>query len=260
MQCPSCSTMNDNDALFCSECGHPCGGGQQASSVKSRRSYLFMLVLLPVITIVAAIGYYKYVLPEGVAAVVNGEEITLLELDAAGQGQGGSSADSGGNRYRILKRLITERIALQEARKAGIAVSRQELASAVGAFRAETGLDETAFESRIKVQYGNTHAFEDAVERRLLLSKLVSEKIIPSGAGPQASREAMDRWLSGMSEKAEVRIALAEQGTGAGCGGCAKKPEAATGGAGRGCGGCATGCGQARPGQGQGSSATKKPE
>lgn len=222
MQCPACKKTNDPDALFCCECGKPFAPEQQASAVKSRTSYLFMLALLPMLIVMAAIGYYKYFLPDGVAAVVNGEEITLSELDAVARAQGNDGPASGTVRYQILNRLITERIVLQEARKAGLFVTKREIASAVDEVRAASGLDGPAFTRQTTAQYGGARAFEDAVARRLLTDKFLFEKVVPRNAGPQASRAAMDQWFAGLSGRAAVRIALAEQGTGPGCGCCNK--------------------------------------
>jgi hypothetical protein len=64
-------------------------------------------------------------------------------------------------------------------------------------------------------------AFEDVLSRRFLISKFIADKVVPPGADPQKAQVAMDQWYEGVSRKAAVRIALAEQE--AGCGGCNNK-------------------------------------
>ena len=83
MFCPDCETVNDPDARYCSECGRPLSGNAKVLSAGTARAYLIALLLVPVVAIAGGLGYYKFFLPEGIAAVVNGEEIRRSELDAA---------------------------------------------------------------------------------------------------------------------------------------------------------------------------------
>lgn len=235
MQCPTCKTTNDPDAGFCQECGSQL---KNAAAARARRSYLFMFVLVPVLALVAGIGYYKFFLPSGIAAVVNGEEISISELDSAvACAQGNNEALSGRARHQFLNQLIVERVVLQEARKAGLSVRQEDVASATAGMQRSTGLDESAFKKEMVSQYGSMRSFTDALARRLLVNKYLSEKVVPAGADPEAARLVIDRWMQEMTGRAAVRIALAEQGAGAGCGNCdpaQKKPCAMN----AGCRGC----------------------
>jgi hypothetical protein len=59
------------------------------------------------------------------------------------------------------------------------------------------------------------------VERNLLIRKFIFEKVVPSGADPLTARAAVNNWLQEVSDKSTIRIALAENGSSAGCGnGC----------------------------------------
>lgn len=242
MYCTKCNTPNDPDARFCSECGtliDQTPEAEQATPARTRKPYLYALLLLPVLIGAAAIGYYKFLLPEGIAAVVNGEEIRLAELDAAVNRTVGSpeAADSR-LRYQILNSLITERLVLQEARKAGVSVSGEEVRQAIERARSVSGLEEAAFEQRAVSLYGSMQDFERSVRRSLLANKFIAEKVIPANADPRSGRAALDRWLQDRSAAASVRVTLAEQWSGAGCGCCGNKAEASTGPAGK--GGCRT--------------------
>ncbi|HUJ17397.1 MAG TPA: SurA N-terminal domain-containing protein [Nitrospirota bacterium] len=252
MLCPQCKIENEPDARFCSECGSAMQEGPQApSTLKTRRVYLYALLLVPVLAIAGWIGYYKYILPGGVAAVVNGETISLRELDAeAARTAGSREAVDARLRYAVLNSLITQRLVLQEARKAGVSVSREEIASTAARARSASGFDEAVFNQRVVSQYGSMKDFEQAVERGLLVNKFIEEKVIPVSADPRTGRAALDQWLQDHTAAASVRVTLAEQWSGAGCGCCGSGAGAST--APRaGSGGCRTarsGCGMANRG------------
>jgi hypothetical protein len=237
MICPHCHTTNEIDSLFCTECGMSLSGAPRRAEQNGKRPYWFALLLIPIVVIAAAIGYYKYVLPQGVAAEVNGEKITLSELDGAFvrlPGTEGAQRDR--MRYQVLEELITERLLIQEAQKAGITVEKEELRAAVVAERASSGLDEAEFRKAVSMRYGSVPVFEEDLGHRLLIKKLLDEKIVPRGADQRVARVAFDRWYQSVSQAASIRIALASQG-GFGCGGgcnreagqtspCAGRPEA----------------------------------
>jgi hypothetical protein len=160
-------------------------------------------------------------LPNGVAAVVNGEEINLSELDAAVvRAQGSKEAASSQLRYQILNQLITQRIVIQEARKAGISVSKEEIEKSATELRTSSGLDEATFNREVISQYGSLRTFKDALESRLLVNKFLAVKVVPPGADPPTARSAINQWLDDIAGRAAVRIALAGQGAGPGCGCC----------------------------------------
>ncbi len=219
MNCPECKKTNDDDAIFCSQCGQLIEKRRPELVSKQRKAYLIALLFVPIIAIAAFIGNYKFNLPDGVAAVVNGEEIRRSELDAAVARLQGTNKDASAHlRYQVLNELISERLALQEARKAGIRITKEDLAAANASAREASGLDEAAFQQAMKTMYGN--GYEKALERRLIISRLISEKVAPRGADPRTASRAMDRWLKDLSGKADVRIALSEQLSGPGCSGC----------------------------------------
>ncbi len=221
MNCPECKTPNDADAHFCIECGRLIEDAHSEADSKGRRAYLVAFLFVPVIVIVVAIGYYKFFLPDGVAAVVNGEEIKLSELDAAvARMKGMRGTASASLRYQALNDLIAERLALQEARTARIRVSKEEVASAAAEAQAASSLDDAAFKQAMKTLYGSARDFEQALERRLIISRLIAERVVPPGADPKTAGRAAGRWLQDLSAKATVRIALAEQMSGPGCGCC----------------------------------------
>ncbi|HTP06099.1 MAG TPA: SurA N-terminal domain-containing protein [Nitrospirota bacterium] len=221
VHCPDCKQKNDADALFCTACGRPLEVTLQKTAQLQHKAYFIALLFVPVIAIAAGIGYYKFFLPNGVAAVVNGEEIRLSELDAAvARAQGRQEVASSQLRYQLLNQLITQRIVIQEARKSGISVSEEEIETFATESRASSGIDEATFNRQVVSQYGSLRAFKDALVRRLLADKFLAVKVVPPGADQPTAQSAIKRWLDDIAGRAAVRIALAEQGEGPGCGCC----------------------------------------
>jgi len=219
VHCPDCKQTNDTDAFFCTACGRPLEAAPQQTVQIQRRAYFIALLFVPVIAIAAGIGYYKFFLPDGIAAVVNGEEIKLSELDAAvTRAQGKQEAASTQVRNQLLNQLITQRIVIQEARKAGISVSKEEIDTAATGARTSSSLDEATFNRQVVSQYGSLPAFKDALERSLLANKFLAVKVVPPGADQPTAQSAIKRWLDDIAGRATVRIALAGQGVGPGCG------------------------------------------
>ncbi len=227
MNCPECKAPNDEDALFCTACGKSLDEAQPKAVAKQRRVYLIALLFIPVVIIAGAIGYYKFYLPNGVAAVVNGEEIKLSELDAAiARMRGAGDAPATGLRYQALDQLISERLVLQEARKAGIEVSQEALVKAAAEAQAASGLTEAAFSQAVSARYGSMSGFENELMRCIMINRLITEKIVPPGTDPRAAAHVVNQWLQNLSARATVRIALAEQLAGPGCSCCNNRDEA----------------------------------
>jgi hypothetical protein len=215
MNCGKCKRSNDADAVFCANCGSSLAVLPGSALVMRRKPYWFALLLVPVLLAAAGMGYYKFMLPNGVAAEVNGEEITITELDAvvrsAKDGKDVPEEALDRMRYAALSDLITERIACQEARKAGVRVSPEEMNNAIERTRSAAGLDEKSFEARVNALYGGRSSFRKGMERRLIIRKFIDEKITAGIPDPTISGFRVDQWLQGISSKATVRVSLEEQ-------------------------------------------------
>jgi hypothetical protein len=241
MNCGKCNAANDADAVFCEECGSTLA----TAPVKGRRPYFYALLLVPFLLLAAGIGYYKFILPSGIAAEVNGEAITVTELEAAVRMNGNAAslpAEAQGQlRYAALSELITERIAMQEARKADVRVSSQEVDAATEQMRAASGLDKQAFTARVNERYGSMDAFRKGLERRLAIRKFIEQKVTAGATNPADANIRLSQWLRTATEKAAVRVALNEElpASGSGCGCCNKGPAQQ---------GSGTGNGPAKPG------------
>jgi hypothetical protein len=223
LRCPDCHTVNDPDSCYCSECGRAMRGYAKIPSTGTTRTYFFALLLIPVVALASGLGYYKFMLPEGIAAVVNGEEIKRSELDAAvalTQARNGEESFKNEQpaqyaqrlRYEVLGWLITERLVLQEARKAGISAAPGEVASAMSRAQTSPGMDKNGLQALLRQRFGSIPSFEEAVRCELIIKRLIARQAVPQGG------DAVDGWLNNLSARASIRIALSEQWSGAGCG------------------------------------------
>ncbi len=79
MNCPECSRTNEPNAICCTRCGQPLGGGQKDFSVASGRPYFAALFLVPVFLVFIGIGYYRFLLPEGKVAATQGARASVSE-------------------------------------------------------------------------------------------------------------------------------------------------------------------------------------
>jgi hypothetical protein len=221
MNCPDCNEINDTNTAFCAKCGRPLGNRQSKNACKQPRVYFIALLFVPIIVVAAAIGYYKFYLPNGIAAEVNGEQIKVSELDAAvARIQHMSGAVAADLRHRALNELIAERLVLQEARKAGITVSKDDIAAAAAEARVASGLGEAAFRQSMKSLYGTAGEYEKELEHRLVIDRLIARKIGQPGTDPRMADRTVNQWLQDLSERATVRVALSEQLSGPGCSYC----------------------------------------
>jgi len=229
MRCPDCNIVNDPDARYCSECGRTMSGDAKIPFAGTTRTYFFALLLIPVVALAGGLGYYKFFLPEGIAAVVNGEEIKRSELDSAvaltrvKNGEESFKGDQSAQyarrlRYEVLSGLITERLVLQEARKAGISASPGDVASAVSRAQASSGMDRNNFHALVMQRFGSIPSFEEALRRELIIKRTIARQAVPQGGDQQRAGDAVNAWLEDLSVRASVRIALSEQWSGAGCG------------------------------------------
>lgn len=222
MKCGICMQENDQDAAFCANCGKPLAGEPAPTGNSRKRPYVFALLLLPAALIAAVIGYYKFILPEGIAAVVNGEEIALSEVEGMlqGTGKGAPEETQARMRYAILSNLITERIACQEAKKAGLTLSPAEVDDAYNRAQMSSGRDQDAFRKLVSSQYGSVQLFRAALERRAVIRKYIAERLAAGSVDPELVNNRMNRWLQEAVSRSAVRIALAEQAPASGCGCC----------------------------------------
>jgi len=109
---------------------------------------------------------------------------------------------------------------VQEARKAGITVSPSAVDAAFRRLQSSSGMSETAFLPSAAAHYGSSRAFRRAMKRDLLVNKYITDHVVRGLSDPVERHAAVEHWFRGVSKRAQVRITLSEQWSGAGCGCC----------------------------------------
>jgi peptidyl-prolyl cis-trans isomerase SurA len=124
---------------------------------------------------------------DGIAAVVNGEIITLLELEKAGRAalderlRTVPTAEQEKVRREVLRplldQLVLQRIQNQRARRAGIQVSAQEIDTAIANIREDNRLSEEVFDRLLLERGMSREEYRSQLQDQIRLSKLVKQEI-----------------------------------------------------------------------------------
>ncbi len=112
------------------------------------------------------------------AAIVNGEPITMAYLDEQyaripPQYQAFVTKDV------LLNQTINEVLLLQEAKKAGLSVSDDEVQAEIQKTLDAAGLTEAQLDQKLKEQNLTRKFLEDLYRRQLLINKLLEKKVFP---------------------------------------------------------------------------------
>lgn len=127
------------------------------------------------------------VVVDGVAAVVNGEVVTLLELEKAGrlaleERLRGVPAEEQQRVRRevltvVLDQLVLTRLQAQLARQLGIEVTPQDVDAAIATIRGENRMSEELL-ARVLAERGmSTEEYRSSIQDQIRLSKLVQREI-----------------------------------------------------------------------------------
>ena len=127
------------------------------------------------------------VVVDGIAAVVNGEIVTLLEMEKAGQAALAErlrmvpAAAQEQVRREVLRpvldQLVLERLQAQRARELGIQVSEQEIDAAIAGIREENRLSEELLERLLRERGVSREDYRREIRSQIRLSKLVRQEI-----------------------------------------------------------------------------------
>jgi peptidyl-prolyl cis-trans isomerase SurA len=147
--------------------------------------------LLATVAIIATLGGSAIpataVVVDGIAAVVNGEVITLLELEKAGrlalEERLRTVPSAEQDRVRreilapILDQLVLTRLQAQLARRLGIHVSTQEVDAAIATIREENRMSEELLARVLQERGLSQEEYRRDIEDQIRLSKLVQREI-----------------------------------------------------------------------------------
>lgn len=219
-ECPQCGGPLGNEATVCGECGKEINVQSPSPAQEEKRGgknlYAFLAVLLAVLGGLAIL-LFTGLIPNplrdsSTAAIVNGEKISLVELNKKLDmykkmyGQDGKADFSGPNgekmleqlRRQVLDGLIQDKILATEARKEMISVSPQEIAERINAIKKSMNLSDKDFEEFLKNHSMNLNSFEKRLEKDLLIAHLIDK-----GAEKGLTKEA---WIKELNSRAKVEI------------------------------------------------------
>jgi peptidyl-prolyl cis-trans isomerase SurA len=129
----------------------------------------------------------RAVVVDGIAAVVNGEVITLLELEKAGRMavderlRAVPAAEQDRVRREVLRpvldQLVLQRLQAQRARALGIQVSEQEVDNAIGSILADNHLTPELLDRFLAERGATREEYRREIRDQIALSKVVQQEI-----------------------------------------------------------------------------------
>jgi hypothetical protein len=225
LECPQCGNALANGVAVCGACGQEVKEderirpSQDQEKRPGRKNLYAILAVVLVVLGGAALLVFTGLLPNpmkgggSTAAIVNGEKITVAEVDqkfnlyqkmAGKSGKPDSTTPEGkaaaaDMRMQILNAMIQEKILVTEAVKEKITVPPQEIADKISAVKKNLNLSDKDFDEFLK-QHGMSSAnFEKRVERDFLIAKLIAK-------GTQEKGLTKDAWIGELNKRAKVEI------------------------------------------------------
>lgn len=225
LECPRCGSALAKGAALCGACGtdvpendgalpvQPTGPGRK----KIHAILAVLLLLLGGATLLVITGLLPNPMKAGgsAAAIVNGEKITIAELDqkydlykkrSGKSGQPDSNTPEGkaaeaDMRKQILNAMIQDKILTTEAARERITVPPQEIAERIGAVKKSLNLSDKDFDLFLKNHGMTPAAFEKRIEKDLLISRLVAKWTREKGL-------TRDAWMSELNSRAKVEVLI----------------------------------------------------
>lgn len=146
--------------------------------IKIRVGRILSIVIIIIVILLAFYLYRNYTPATGaaVAASINGEKISMQELD--------SQYEMIPEMYRsfitkasLLEQMIVEKVLLQEAKTLGITVSEQEVDENIKQLRDSTGQTTEEFKLSLEQQGITMDDLERQYSKQLMVSKLLNETL-----------------------------------------------------------------------------------
>jgi peptidyl-prolyl cis-trans isomerase SurA len=146
------------------------------------RFFIFLGLLFLVPRVLAAA-----VLLDRVVAVVNSEVITwselykMMEYEAAKRVSGMDDKEKSKvfkeNEAQFLQNLIDMRLQLQEARKIGVHVSKEEISEAIGSIKNKYSMTDESFKKSLEKEGLTIQEYEERLKEQMIISQFVNRQI-----------------------------------------------------------------------------------
>ncbi len=221
LECPNCGSILANEAAVCRECGKEVNVDEHASAPQTntprRRNIPAILAVLLAVAGGVVLLIFTGLLPNPIkststAAIVNGEKISLADLDQKFElfqkrsGKSGKDlstpegkAAAAAARMQILQTMIQEKILVTEAVKEKISATPQEITDKMDTAKKGLNFSDKDFDDFLQ-KHGMTLAnFEKRIEKDLLIEKLFAKVTKEKGLTKEA-------WLAELNKRAKVEI------------------------------------------------------
>lgn len=222
LECPNCGSALATAAAVCRECGKEVNVDENATTSQARSPHRINISAILAVFLAVAGGVvlliFTGLLPNPIkitstAAIVNGEKISMEEVDqkfelyqkrSGKSGQNDLSTPEGkaaaaDSRMQILQTMIQEKILVTEAAKEKISATPQEITDKMNAVKKRLNFSDQDFDGFLQ-QHGMTLAnFETRMEKDLLIEKLIAKGTTEKGL-------TKDAWLADLNNRAKVEI------------------------------------------------------
>jgi parvulin-like peptidyl-prolyl isomerase len=147
----------------------------QCNSIKSNCFLFTVAVICSFQLILLAAGSAHGITVDRVLATVGGEIITFTEYNLFVKGLEGERKDEVDE--TLLRKLIEEKIVIQEAKRKGFDASEVEVQKMVEEFQTENGLSKEDLENFLKEEGLNLNNYQQIVKGKVLLSKIINSEV-----------------------------------------------------------------------------------
>jgi len=141
------------------------------------KNKLIIIAVIGVIIICAFVLYFNKSPSGDVAAIVNGESITIQEIN--------DQYDRVPEQYKqvitkemLLNQSVNELLLLQEAKKEGISVTAEELSEVIDNLITQSGLSKEDFDKTLEEQNLTIEFLEDYYRKQLTINELLNKTVI----------------------------------------------------------------------------------
>jgi len=169
-------------------------------------------VLVSMTIFSASISIAEEKVVDGIVAVVNGEIVTMYELDykmtpIMKQFSGGDLSAVEIERLKkirkqLLDRMITEIIIDQESKRMKVDVTDQEVDGEINAIKEKSNLNDVEFERQLELQKTTLDAFKDKIRKDIRKHRLLSYKV--KNKVVVTDEEIKAAWNSTKTEQGEI--------------------------------------------------------
>jgi parvulin-like peptidyl-prolyl isomerase len=147
----------------------------QFNSIKSNYFLFTVVVIFSFQLVLSAAGAAHGLTVDRVLAMVGGEIITFTEYKLFVKGLEGENKDEVDE--TLLRKLIEEKIIIQEAKRKGFDASDVEVQKMVEEFKTENGLSNEDMESFLREEGLNVNNYQQILRGKVLLSKIISSEV-----------------------------------------------------------------------------------